>query len=295
MSENCENWLVLIYNCIYYARQTREIYQGMPYSVVCVNLPESFEIYWIRQYLVNVVLYWKKGPPNIRNEKWKVVRRICKYVCGCDLQILSVCVWGGGGGGGRERGSVLFYKLWIMPCQFCEINSRPQCNTDFMFELKPEMRTCVRQCFDMPLGESQRSQYLHHKHPYVVITLSSNIPTKGCISSLKTLDMNIIGSISNTIYTPGLVTIYCLGSIHTITTHCIETIFHWISLYMHRLFLVSQERVISSLFVSLRKYVWTFLLVYILSQLGNRFLSSRYGNRWLCSSPLQQSRKCSIR
>ena len=33
MPETCENWLGLVNNYIYFARQTREIYQVLPYSV----------------------------------------------------------------------------------------------------------------------------------------------------------------------------------------------------------------------------------------------------------------------
>ena len=33
VSETCENWLDLINSCIYYARQTRGIYQVLPYAV----------------------------------------------------------------------------------------------------------------------------------------------------------------------------------------------------------------------------------------------------------------------
>ena len=33
MPEACENCLGLVYSCIYYAHQAREIYQVLPYSV----------------------------------------------------------------------------------------------------------------------------------------------------------------------------------------------------------------------------------------------------------------------
>ena len=32
MFETCENWLGLVNSCIYYAHQTHEIYQALPYS-----------------------------------------------------------------------------------------------------------------------------------------------------------------------------------------------------------------------------------------------------------------------
>ena len=54
MVKNCENWLGLVNSCIYYARQIREINQAL--------LPGSFAIHWLRQYLVNVVLFGIKDP-----------------------------------------------------------------------------------------------------------------------------------------------------------------------------------------------------------------------------------------
>ena len=50
--KTCENWLGLVNSCVYYAYQACGIHQ--------VLLPGSFEIYWVRQYLVNVVLFWIK-------------------------------------------------------------------------------------------------------------------------------------------------------------------------------------------------------------------------------------------
>ena len=41
---------------VYCARLTREIYQVLPYSVD-FKAPESFDAHWVRQYLVNVVLF----------------------------------------------------------------------------------------------------------------------------------------------------------------------------------------------------------------------------------------------
>ena len=56
MPEICENWLGLVNICVYYARPTREIYQAL-YYVVNLKAPVSFEIHWVKQYLVNVVLF----------------------------------------------------------------------------------------------------------------------------------------------------------------------------------------------------------------------------------------------
>ena len=55
MSETSENWLGLVNSFINDAHQTREIYQVLPYSVDFKTLQE-FEIHWVRQYLVNLVL-----------------------------------------------------------------------------------------------------------------------------------------------------------------------------------------------------------------------------------------------
>ena len=56
MPATCENWLDLVYICVYLVRQTHEIYQVLPYSVY-FKLLKSFEIHWVSQYLVNVVLF----------------------------------------------------------------------------------------------------------------------------------------------------------------------------------------------------------------------------------------------
>ena len=56
MPMTCENWLGLVKSCIYYAHQTCEIYQILPYSVD-FKLPGSFEIHRVRQYLVNAVIF----------------------------------------------------------------------------------------------------------------------------------------------------------------------------------------------------------------------------------------------
>ena len=71
MAKACENWLSLVNNCFYYARLTHEIYQVLPYWVdhktpQISKLPGSFEIHWVRQYLVNVVLFG--GTVNIWND-----------------------------------------------------------------------------------------------------------------------------------------------------------------------------------------------------------------------------------
>ena len=54
--ETCENWLDPVNSCSYYACQTCAINQVLPYSVD-FKAPGSFEIHWIRQYLVDIVLF----------------------------------------------------------------------------------------------------------------------------------------------------------------------------------------------------------------------------------------------
>ena len=56
-----ELWkLCLVNSSVYYACQTSEIYQVLPCTQWISKLPGSFEIHWVRQYLVNVVLFWNK-------------------------------------------------------------------------------------------------------------------------------------------------------------------------------------------------------------------------------------------
>ena len=52
----------LVNSCIYFAHQTHEIYQVLPYSVQfkapgISQIQGSFEIHWVRQYLVNIDLF----------------------------------------------------------------------------------------------------------------------------------------------------------------------------------------------------------------------------------------------
>ena len=55
MLDTCEKWLGLVNSYVYSLHQTRAIYQ-VPYSVDS-KLPGSFEIHWVRQYLLKVVLF----------------------------------------------------------------------------------------------------------------------------------------------------------------------------------------------------------------------------------------------
>ena len=65
MPEICENWFGLVNSCVYFAHQTREIYQVLPYLVdTKAPIIGSFEIHWVGQHLVNVVLFWIKDLPS---------------------------------------------------------------------------------------------------------------------------------------------------------------------------------------------------------------------------------------
>ena len=55
----CENWFGFVNSCFYHAHQTREIYQVLPHSVV-FKAPSIFDIHWVRQYLLNIVLFRMK-------------------------------------------------------------------------------------------------------------------------------------------------------------------------------------------------------------------------------------------
>ena len=50
--ETCGNWLGLVNRSVYCARQTRDIYQVLPYSLD-FKAPGCFEIQWGRQYLTS--------------------------------------------------------------------------------------------------------------------------------------------------------------------------------------------------------------------------------------------------
>ena len=58
MHETCEYLPGRVNSCIYYARQASEIYQALPYAVNCKAPGEPWNL--LRQYLVNVVLFWTK-------------------------------------------------------------------------------------------------------------------------------------------------------------------------------------------------------------------------------------------
>ena len=68
MPDTCENWFRFVYRCVYYVRQTREIYQVLPYSVDF----EVFEELWntLSMTVLNKYSFvWNYGPVNIWNER----------------------------------------------------------------------------------------------------------------------------------------------------------------------------------------------------------------------------------
>ena len=112
-SETCKKWLFLVNRCVCDARQTRGIYQVLPYSVD-FKTPDGFVIHWVIQFLVNVVLFgikdlWTSDKakklesnfhvdlwiffPNFRH--WQPVHKILIKPCGDwrddDCKIHNVC------------------------------------------------------------------------------------------------------------------------------------------------------------------------------------------------------------
>ena len=59
MPEICENWLGLVNSCIYYAYQTLEIYQVLPYAADFKAPLESKTVFSKCSFI------WYKGPVNI--------------------------------------------------------------------------------------------------------------------------------------------------------------------------------------------------------------------------------------
>ena len=81
MVETCENWLGHVNSCVYYARQTREIYQVPPYSVD-FKAPGYLWNPFIKTVLTECSFISNKGPVNILNDRKAqklLVRRTCKY------------------------------------------------------------------------------------------------------------------------------------------------------------------------------------------------------------------------
>ena len=73
----CGNWLSLVNNCIYYANQTGEIYQVLPYSV-------DFKAHGELWNPLNKTVFGKcrfisnKGPRNIWNERKAQIWFVCQ-------------------------------------------------------------------------------------------------------------------------------------------------------------------------------------------------------------------------
>ena len=68
--QTCENWLGLVSSCIYYAHQTCEIYQVVPYSV---NFKATWELWNPLSITVPVLSIWNKGPVmTVKQKKYPV-------------------------------------------------------------------------------------------------------------------------------------------------------------------------------------------------------------------------------
>ena len=81
MPEPCENGHALVNNCVYYAHQTREIYQVLPYSV---DFKAPLELWNLlsKTVLTKYSFIWNKGHVNIwngRKAQKLVERQTSKY------------------------------------------------------------------------------------------------------------------------------------------------------------------------------------------------------------------------
>ena len=76
MPETCEIWLSLVNSCLYYARQTGEIYRVLSCSVD-FKASGIFAIQRVRQHLVNVVLF---GIKDLQTYEMTVKRKSNLYV-----------------------------------------------------------------------------------------------------------------------------------------------------------------------------------------------------------------------
>ena len=68
MPEACENWLCLVNSCVYFAQQTREIYQVQSYSLD-FKAPEELWNPLSKTVLSKCSFIWNKGPVNILNDR----------------------------------------------------------------------------------------------------------------------------------------------------------------------------------------------------------------------------------
>ena len=66
MPEACENWLGVEYRCIYYALQTREIYQVL-HDSVDVKAPRKLWNPLSKRVFSKLKFMWNKGPVNLWN------------------------------------------------------------------------------------------------------------------------------------------------------------------------------------------------------------------------------------
>ena len=68
MAETCENWLGLVSSCVYYALQTPEIYQILPYSED-FKAPGEFWNPLSKTVLSICSFMWNKRPVYIWNDR----------------------------------------------------------------------------------------------------------------------------------------------------------------------------------------------------------------------------------
>ena len=86
MPETCENWLGLVNSCVYYARQTRENHQVLPYSVdfkalgelVDGNYAENMEII----FMVYQLPFHNESSRQEDNYGRVTITRSCPEPCG---------------------------------------------------------------------------------------------------------------------------------------------------------------------------------------------------------------------
>ena len=73
-----ETWLSIVNSYIYYAHQSHEIYQVLPYSVD-FKAPKEFELNWMGLYLVNVVLYRLRDLQTFEILSTYWIQSLCKH------------------------------------------------------------------------------------------------------------------------------------------------------------------------------------------------------------------------
>ena len=96
MPTTCENWLGLVNCCIYYAQQTHDIYQALPFSVH------------------DDVIKWKHFPrywPFVRGIHRSPVNSTHKGQWRGALMLPSICVWTNAWVNNRDAGDLRRYRV----------------------------------------------------------------------------------------------------------------------------------------------------------------------------------------